>query len=356
MKRLILAGLALLLASGLAIAAEISDLNTTDASNTARFPENQAPSTVNDGARALEGILARWYSDTSCGTASTGSSNAYAFAAAQTISSYSDGLVICFDANFANTGPATLNVDSVGAAEIRKSNVGELISGDIEAGQKVLVVYDGTYFKMLSIPALVTPTTNSVTNNAMADNSVGVAELTGGADVGTQTIYVPAGAMTPTASAGASSGTLSVTGIFDLPTMDFDAASDDGVLFTVQMPISWNAGTITYQVNWSSSATDTDGVAWGLQGLCVTDSDDLDSIDSSMDPPTVVTDDAISSANDYYRTAESGTVTLGSSPAAGEMCIFHLIRDVSDANDDMAEDARLLGVSIFYTTDQHNDD
>ena len=40
-------------------AAEINDLNIVDDSNVARFPENQAPSTVNDGARALEGIVAR---------------------------------------------------------------------------------------------------------------------------------------------------------------------------------------------------------------------------------------------------------------------------------------------------------
>src|SRR3990167_2667441 len=43
---------------------EIHDLNPTDASNTARFPENQAPSTVNNGARALEGLIARWFFDT----------------------------------------------------------------------------------------------------------------------------------------------------------------------------------------------------------------------------------------------------------------------------------------------------
>lgn len=42
---------------------EIHELSTTDADNTTRFPENQAPSTVNNGARALEGIIARFFGD-----------------------------------------------------------------------------------------------------------------------------------------------------------------------------------------------------------------------------------------------------------------------------------------------------
>lgn len=133
--------------------AEINDLNVTDASNTARFPENQAPGTVNDGARALEGLLARWHKDTNGSVSSTGSANAYAVAANQTISAYYDGLIIVFDANFANTGSATLNVDGVGASTIQLLG-SNLASGAIAIGQKVAVIYDGTNWQMIS-PSLV---------------------------------------------------------------------------------------------------------------------------------------------------------------------------------------------------------
>ena len=37
------------------------------------------------------------------------------------------------------------------------------------------------------------------------------------------------------------------------------------------------------------------------------------------------------------------------------MTFFRIYRDVSDANDDMAEDARLIGVQIFFTTDALTD-
>jgi hypothetical protein len=37
------------------------------------------------------------------------------------------------------------------------------------------------------------------------------------------------------------------------------------------------------------------------------------------------------------------------------MTFFRVGRDVSDANDDMAEDARLLGIKLFYTIDAGED-
>lgn len=130
--------------------AEINDLNITDASNTTRWPENMAPSAVNNAGRADEGLLARWHKDTNASKASTGSANAYVFAADQTLSAYYDGLVIAFDANFENTGAATLNVDAVSADTIKKRNDQDLVAGDIEAGQKVWVVHDGTNWQMMT--------------------------------------------------------------------------------------------------------------------------------------------------------------------------------------------------------------
>ncbi len=129
--------------------AEIEDLDVSDAANTARQPEGVAAGQVNDGVRALEGILARWHENTNASIASTGSANAYALAAQGTQVLF-DGLVIAFDANFENTGTATLNVDALGAKTIKKLNDQDLVSGDIEVGQKVLVVYDGANFQMLS--------------------------------------------------------------------------------------------------------------------------------------------------------------------------------------------------------------
>ncbi|MBO71676.1 MAG: hypothetical protein CL508_05110 [Actinobacteria bacterium] len=169
--------------------------------------------------------------------------------------------------------------------------------------------------------------------------------------IGKQSMWIPAAAMYPTqtngcaAIAGLDSG--SNTGP-DLYTLDFDDGSDEHAQFSVAMPSYWNEGTITFKVYWTSEATDTDGVAWGLAGVALADSD---SLNTAFGTGVVVTDDAISAAKDLYITAESGAVTIAGSPAAGELCYFDVYRDVSDGNDDMTEDAKLIGIKIFYTID-----
>ena len=172
--------------------------------------------------------------------------------------------------------------------------------------------------------------------------------------VGTQTIWVPACAMRPTVSNGCAVITDAETtsGRPDMQVLDFDASSDEHAQFQICFPKSWNEGTITFSAYWTTTATDTDGVAWGLQGVAVSDND---TIDVAYGTAVVVTDDALSAAEDLCVTATSGAVTIAGTPAVGDICYFRIFRDVSDANDDMAEDARLIGVKIFFTTNAAND-
>jgi hypothetical protein len=130
--------------------AEINDLNVTDASNTARFPENQLPSTVNNGARALEGIIARWDKDTNGSITPGGTADVITIAANQTLSAYYDGLVIAFEAAGTNTGAVTVNVDALGAKSIVKPDGSAMAAGDIVSGSKVIIIYDGTNFQIVS--------------------------------------------------------------------------------------------------------------------------------------------------------------------------------------------------------------
>lgn len=130
--------------------AEIADLENVDASNTARFPEGQAPSTVNNGARALEGLVSRWHNTINGSVATTGAADTYVWACPQTLSAYYDGLIICVDINATCTGASTINVDSLGAKTIKKLNDQDVAAGDLEAGGKYILVYDGTNFQLMS--------------------------------------------------------------------------------------------------------------------------------------------------------------------------------------------------------------
>lgn len=63
---------------------------------------------------------------------------------------YDAGDTYTFKADVANTGAATLNVNSLGAKTIKKFGTQDLATGDIIAGQMVTVRYDGTYFQISS--------------------------------------------------------------------------------------------------------------------------------------------------------------------------------------------------------------
>ena len=194
-------------------------------------------------------------------------------------------------------------------------------------------------------------TDGSIDTAHIADAQVTLAKTTG--LVGKQTIWVPATAMTPTVSNGcASLATVETTaGRPDMQVLDFDKDSDEHAQFTVAFPKSWNAGTVTFQAFWSSIAATT-GVSWALQGVAFADND---SINTFYGTAVVVDDSAQGATLEVCVTPESGAVTIQGSPGDNELTFFRIFRDVSDSNDDMAGDARLHGIKLFFTTDALTD-
>src|SRR3990167_2018184 len=69
-------------------------------------------------------------------------SDTYVITASPALTAYTTGQIISFKANTANTGAATLNVNSLGAKTILKHNDQTLATGDIESGQIITVIYD----------------------------------------------------------------------------------------------------------------------------------------------------------------------------------------------------------------------
>jgi len=82
--------------------------------------------------------------------ADAGNTDAYTISLSPALQAYTTGLMVNFKANTANTDACTLNINGLGAVTIKKLHDQDLATNDIEAGQIVTVVYDGTYFQMQS--------------------------------------------------------------------------------------------------------------------------------------------------------------------------------------------------------------
>jgi len=173
------------------------------------------------------------------------------------------------------------------------------------------------------------------------------------ATVGVQTIWVPAAAMRPTSANGCAAITDVVTSANqpDMQVLDFDKDNDEHAQFQIMFPKSWNLGTIQYQVVWAGIAATT-GVSWFLQGVAVSDND---SIDVAYGTAVESQDDAQGAVEEVL-VSPAATVTIGGTPADNDLCFFRIYRDISDSDDDMSGDARLIGIRILFTTDAENDD
>ena len=170
---------------------------------------------------------------------------------------------------------------------------------------------------------------------------------------GTETIWVPAQAMFGTTTNGAESAAVETTALRpELKVLDFDAGTRENAQFSIAMPKSWNLGTVTYQVFWSPSNTNTDNCIFGLEGVSCTEGD---TADVAFGTAIEVTDAGIGTVEDVQMTAVSSAMTIGGSPADDDYTFFQLYRDAADGSDTFSGDARVLGIKLFYTTDAAND-
>lgn len=79
-----------------------------------------------------------------------GAANVITLAIDAQITAYEAGQVFKFKASAENTGAVTLNVNGLGARDIVKNDESPLLAGDILTDSIVVVVYNGTNFRLIS--------------------------------------------------------------------------------------------------------------------------------------------------------------------------------------------------------------
>jgi hypothetical protein len=368
LKRLLAA--VLLVTAGAIGAGEIDDFNTTDGSNTNAnygFPENMAPSAVNDNMRATQGILARWNKDIDGSIISYGTANAIKVTPNRTIGALYDGLTIAFEVTANNSGAVTIEVATSAAKNIRKSHDVALASGDLEAGQKIVIVYnsDEDRWQMLSgTAAAAVSAINDLSDVSTAgiqgsdilqfDGTNFVAKQVteaGALGQGKLTIWIPAGAMVARTSTGAASGTVETsTNQVMVTTLDYDRDTDEFAQFNIGMPKSWNEGTISAIFYWTASNS-TGVSAWAMQ--CVGIGND-DALDVAFGTAQTVTDTA-TAVDDLMISAETAAITV-SNAAENDLVQCQVFQDADHADATILVDSKLVGVKTLYTVDAGNDD
>lgn len=180
------------------------------------------------------------------------------------------------------------------------------------------------------------------------------AKLSLGNAVGQHAIWVPAVAMYGRLTNGAAANAVEMgTHRVVLRTLDFDTTTQEFAQFAIQMPKSWNRGTLVCQFVWShAAASGSFGVVWQIQAVALGDNEGADQAFGTA----VTVADTGGTTNNVYITPETGAMTVGSSPGEEQWVVFQVARVPANGSDNLPVDARLHGVKIHYTTNALTDD
>lgn len=120
--------------------------NNASADATINWAEGQAPSSINDSARAMMSATAKYRDDISGAIATGGTSTAYTVASNQSFDTLANmsGQVIAFTPHTTNGATVTLNVDGLGAKPLRTAPSTELLAGVLIQGTPYVAVYNNT--------------------------------------------------------------------------------------------------------------------------------------------------------------------------------------------------------------------
>jgi len=163
-----------------------------------------------------------------------------------------------------------------------------------------------------------------------------------------KTLFIPASDFVPTTTngcAGAANAEL-VTNDKQVEYLAFDDGTEEFACCTKPMPEDWNLGTVKAKFFWygATGCSAADTVEWELAGGALTNDD---AIDAALGTGVVISD-AITADGDLQLTSATAAITIGGTPAKGDLIVFKVSRNVG-GTDDMVEDAHLLGVWIQYT-------
>src|SRR5215831_2137901 len=115
------------------------------------WAEGQAPSSVNDSARAMMAAAAKYRDDIAGAILTGGTSTAYTVASYQAFDTLAhlDGQMLAFTPHASNGAVVTLNVDGLGAKPLRAAPASELAAGVLIQGTPYVATYsnaDGAFY------------------------------------------------------------------------------------------------------------------------------------------------------------------------------------------------------------------
>ncbi len=164
------------------------------------------------------------------------------------------------------------------------------------------------------------------------------------------TLFVPAGAMTPSNTGGATAGSILFANVTH-DTMAFPSSGDTKAEFSVVFPDDWDKGSVKAKILWtvydSTKSEAGQAVGFSMGAVSYGDGENM-----TLAPTTkVMLVDVMDSANELHRTAASSALAIDGTRGDGNLVHFVVTRDADYAPDGGAAlptEALILGVQIQF--------
>lgn len=124
-------------------------------------------------AESVYAIVGAWG-----GTSGASSGTTYTATPSPAFTAYTTGMAVTFKADALNTGASTLNVNGLGAKNLKDAFGTALVKGVLFANQMVTAVYDGTEFKCVGVRVPIQNEIVMDTNAAMGSTNTAIARWT----------------------------------------------------------------------------------------------------------------------------------------------------------------------------------
>lgn len=230
-----------------------------------------------------------------------------------------------------------------------------------DLGTATTIAISGGTINNATIGATTRSTIKGTTIDASTSLTIGATTYTALLIQGKETVWVPAGALVARTTQGAASNQIELTtNKTNLKTMDFSRVSNAAgsvtyAQFAIEMPKSWNAGTVSFKPVGLFHGSATAAVAFmKLAGKAYTQGVALDAAEGTA---VGVAMTGTGTADQFISGAESAAITIASAAAGPIWVNFEISRDVTSGSDTTANGVTfsLLGFHLYYTVNAADD-
>lgn len=186
-----------------------------------------------------------------------------------------------------------------------------------------------------------------VDNNLNNTPSTSFDEWANTSGIGKETFPIRAGDMVPSATNGAVREATQLSSGVMIDSFSFDPIAVEFIQFNLEMPGNWDFGSVDFSLRWSHGSTTVNfGVVWRIKATAFGDNESLDVAFTGGSQR--VAEGGVT--NGLFITSNFALPIEGNPSQSRKFVIFEVERNATSSSDDLAIDARLIGVDITYTT------